>query len=92
MQEHSTKIFHSIINALSSFIQSRFTNQTSHGTGPSSGSGPVGATIQTSSSAPTPSVLALSAMGGVTPQPGFLYQGAWVPLAVMPVAGQAKSV
>ncbi|KAK3700698.1 hypothetical protein QZH41_015645 [Actinostola sp. cb2023] len=92
MQEHSTKIFHNIINALSSFIQSLFTSQTSHGTGPSSGSGPMGATIQTSSSAPTPSVLALSAMGGVTPQPGFLYQGAWIPLTVMPVSGQAKSI
>jgi hypothetical protein len=92
MQEHSTKIFHSIVNALSSFIQSLFTSQISHGTGPSSGSNPSSNTIQTSSSAPPPSVMALSTMGGVTPQPGFLYRGAWVPLTVMPVSGQAKSV
>ncbi|EDO31510.1 predicted protein [Nematostella vectensis] len=92
MQEHSTKIFHGIINALSSFIQSVFTSQTSHGgsSGNSSSSG--SNTIQTSSSASPPSVMALSTMGGVTPQPGFLYRGAWVPLTVMPVSGQAKSV
>ncbi|XP_031571220.1 protein MON2 homolog isoform X2 [Actinia tenebrosa] len=92
MQEHSTKIFHNIVNALSSFIQSLFTNQLSHGTGPSSSSSPSGNTIQTSSSAPPPSVMALSTMGGVTPQPGFLYRGAWVPLTVTPVSGQAKPV
>ncbi|KAJ7331268.1 Endocytosis and vacuole integrity protein [Desmophyllum pertusum] len=93
MQEHSTRIFHDMVNALTSFTQGLFTNQTSWNSSSLNATHvPSANTIQTPSSAPPPSVVALSAMGGITPQPGFSYRGAWIPLAVMPVYGQAKPV
>lgn len=92
MQEHSTRIFHDMVNALTSFTQGLFTSQVTHSFSEKGAHLPSANTIQTPSSAPPPSVVALSAMGGVTPQPGFSYRGAWIPLAVMPVYGQAKPV
>lgn len=92
MQEHSTRIFHEMVNALTSFTQGLFTSQVTHSSSEKGSHQPGTNTIQTPSSAPPPSVVALSAMGGVTPQPGFSYRGAWIPLAVMPVHGQAKPV
>lgn len=92
MQEHSTRIFHDLVNALTSFTQSLLTNQTVHSAAEKASHLPSATTIQTSSSAPPPSVVALSAMGGVTPQPGFAYRGTWIPLSVMPAYGQAKAV
>lgn len=81
-----------MVNALTSFTQGLFTSQALHGSSERTTHLPSANTIQTPSSAPPPSVVALSAMGGVTPQPGFSYRGAWIPLAVMPVYGQAKPV
>ncbi|PFX29349.1 Protein MON2-like [Stylophora pistillata] len=92
MQEHSTRIFHDMVNALTSFTQGIFTNLSLHSSSQNTAHLPSANTIQTPSSAPPPSVVALSAMGGVTPQPGFSYRGAWIPLSVMPVLGQAKPV
>lgn len=92
MQEHSTRIFHDMVNALTSFTQSLFTNQTMHSASERASHLPGANTIQTPSSAPPPSVVALSTMGGVTPQPGFSYRGTWIPLSVMPTYGQAKAV
>lgn len=81
-----------MVNALTSFTQGLFTGQTMHSASEKASHLPGANTIQTPSSAPPPSVVALSAMGGVTPQPGFSYRGTWVPLSVMPVFGQAKPV
>ena len=81
-----------MVNALTSFTQGLFTSQVTHSLSEKSAHLPSANTIQTPSSAPPPSVVALSAMGGVTPQPGFSYRGAWIPLSVMPVYGQAKPV
>jgi len=92
MQEHSTRIFHDMVNALTSFTQGLFTSQTTHSSSQNASHLASANTIQTPSSAPPPSVVALSAMGGVTPQPGFSYRGSWIPLNVMPVYGQAKPV
>ena len=92
MQEHSTRIFHDMVNALTSFTQGIFTNLSMHSSSQNTAHLPSANTIQTPSSAPPPSVVALSAMGGVTPQPGFSYRGAWIPLSVLPVLGQAKPV
>ena len=92
MQEHSTRIFHDMVNALTSFTQGLFTSQVTHSFSEKGAHLASANTIQTPSSAPPPSVVALSAMGGVTPQPGFSYRGAWIPLSVMPVYGQAKPV
>ena len=92
MQEHSTRIFHDMVNALTSFTQGIFTNLSMHSSSQNTAHLPSANTIQTPSSAPPPSVVALSAMGGVTPQPGFSYRGAWIPLSVLPILGQAKPV
>ena len=86
MQEHSTKVFHDLVNSLASFIQSLYS----------------GAGQQTSTATPThshssqPAPPAQSASGspvanGNTPVPGFHYHGVWLPLVKLP-SGEAKPV
>ncbi|EDV29746.1 uncharacterized protein TRIADDRAFT_19890 [Trichoplax adhaerens] len=86
MQEHSTKIFKDIVNALGGFIQSVFNGSSNS----SSISGPSGAVVvnvsQAVSNSPTSSV------GNSTQQGGFLYRGLWIPLNIRPLPGIAKPV
>lgn len=88
MQEHSTKVFHDLVNSLASFIQSLYSGagqqSSSSVTPPHSPSSPPGSASQ-SSSGNTP------ANTGVSPVPGFQYHGVWLPLVKLP-AGQAKPV
>ena len=88
MQEHSTKVFHDLVNSLASFIQSLYSGagqQTSaSSTPPHSPSSPL---TPTSHQSPANT----GSNSGSLPTPGFHYHGVWLPLVKLP-AGQAKPV
>ena len=86
MQEHSTKVFHDLVNSLASFIQSLYSaagQQTSSVTPPH--------TPSSQSAPPIHSTPGNTAANGGTPVPGFHYHGVWLPLVKLP-SGQAKPV
>lgn len=86
MHEHSTKVFHDLVNSLASFIQSLFSGagqQTSSSTPPHSVS---------SHSIPltqSPQEIAINTEGKLTT--GFHYHGVWLPFVKLP-SGHAKPV
>ena len=70
MQEHSTKIFHLICEALGVFIQSLFAKEAAQTAASSSSN-------QTSASPITTGSPTVDKVGS---QSGFLYKGAWIPV------------
>ena len=86
MQEHSTKVFHDLVNSLASFIQSLYSaagQQSSSVTPPH--------TPSSQSPHPSQSTQGNTTANGGTPVPGFHYHGVWLPLVKLP-SGQAKPV
>lgn len=71
MQEHSTKIFEKIVEALGIFIQSLFTKESTHAILMSASNPNV---MNSSSGASSP-------VEKVANQSGFLYNGAWIPVS-----------
>lgn len=86
MQEHSTKVFHDLVNSLASFIQSLYSaagQQASTGSPPHSPSSSNASFIQNANAN-------LSGNGNQSVS-GFQYHGVWLPLVKLP-AGKAKPV
>ena len=86
MQEHSTKVFHDLVNSLATFIQSLYS-----GAGQQSSSVTPPHTPSSQSAPPTLSSPGSSAANGSAHVPGFHYHGVWLPLVKLP-SGQAKPV
>lgn len=86
MQEHSTKIFKDIVNALGGFIQNAFNGSSSSSNIANVNNTAVVSVSQAVSSNPTSSVASSLQQGG------FLYRGLWIPLSVRPLPGTAKPI
>ena len=86
MQEHSTKVFHDLVNSLASFIQSLYS-----GAGQQTSSVAPPHTPSSQSAPLVPSNPGNSGANGGAPVPGFHYHGVWLPLVKLP-SGQAKPV
>jgi Dimerisation and cyclophilin-binding domain of Mon2/Guanine nucleotide exchange factor in Golgi transport N-terminal len=77
LKDHATNIFQDIINSLGAYVQSLFVSSPSMS----------GAALQN----PSPALIGLSVASGISPQPGFLFRGVWLPLVITFPTGQAKS-
>lgn len=81
MKDHATNIFQDIINSLGAYVHSLFVSTQLMGAGQGI---PV-------SSQPPALISGLPIGAGVTPQPGFLFRGVWLPLVITFPSGQTKS-
>ncbi|XP_028146572.1 protein MON2 homolog [Diabrotica virgifera virgifera] len=80
LNRHTTSIFQDIVNSLGAYVQSLFVSpQLQMGAGMQVGQGQA------------PMYLGVSAGPGVSPQPGFLLRGVWLPIVTTFPTGQTKS-
>lgn len=84
LKDHATNIFQDIINSLGTYVQSLFVSSQFMGMSASGGSGAM--------QSQPPAIIGGLAVGpGVSPQPGFLFRGVWLPLVSTFPIGQSKS-
>lgn len=90
LSDHATNIFQDIINSLGAFVQSLFVPGQMMGA--SAGTAAQTAAGGGSGQSQQPTLIGGLAVGaGISPQPGFLFRGVWLPLVVTFPAGQTKS-
>lgn len=81
LNKHTTSIFKDIVNSIGAYVQSLFVNPQLQ----MSGAMPI------TQGQPPVFLGGLPAGPGVSPQPGFLLRGVWLPIVVTFPTGQAKS-
>lgn len=81
LNKHTTSIFRDIVNSLGAYVQSLFVSQQLH----------MGSGLPVSQAQPSVFLGGPPAGPGISPQPGFLLRGVWLPLVVTFPTGQAKS-
>ncbi|CAG9759422.1 unnamed protein product [Ceutorhynchus assimilis] len=81
LRKHTTSIFQDIVNSLGAYVQSLFVSQQLH----------MGASLPVTQAQPPAFLGGLPAGPGISPQPGFLLRGVWLPLAATFATGQAKA-
>ncbi|CAG9855474.1 unnamed protein product [Phyllotreta striolata] len=81
LNRHTTSIFQDIVNSLGAYVQSLFVSPQLT----------MGAGIPVAQGQPPVYLGGLPAGPGVTPQPGFLLRGVWLPIVATFPTGQAKS-
>uniref|UniRef100_A0A1L8DV77 Protein MON2 homolog n=1 Tax=Nyssomyia neivai TaxID=330878 RepID=A0A1L8DV77_9DIPT len=86
LRNHATNIFQDIINSLGAYVQSLFvTTQIMNTNSPTSQQGGVQINATTL-------IGGLPVGPGVSPQPGFLFRGVWLPLTATFPTGQCKAI
>lgn len=80
LKDHATNIFQDIINSLGAFVQSLFVSTQL-----------MGISTNATQSQPPAIIAGLPVGPGVSPQPGFLFRGIWLPLVATFPIGQSKS-
>lgn len=80
LKDHATNIFQDIINSLGAYVHSLFVSPQI-----------IGTTVMGTSATPPALISGLPIGAGVSPQPGFLFRGVWLPLVVTFPIGQTKS-
>uniref|UniRef100_A0A1S4H3D2 Protein MON2 homolog n=1 Tax=Anopheles gambiae TaxID=7165 RepID=A0A1S4H3D2_ANOGA len=103
LKDHATNIFQDIINSLGTYVQSLFINpqllSASIGTGGvgaggnagSGGGGGSGGGVGGSSGQQSQLMGGMPVGPGISPQPGFIFRGVFLPLVVTFPSGQSKS-
>jgi hypothetical protein len=81
LNKHTTSIFQDIVNSLGAYVQSLFVNPQLQ----------INNTMNITQGQPPVFLGGLPAGPGVSPQPGFLLRGVWLPIVVTFPTGQTKS-
>lgn len=82
LKDHATNIFQDIINSLGTYVQSMFINSQMMNTGNG---------VLAAQSQPPALIAGLPIGPGISPQPGFLFRGAWLPLVATFPIGHSKA-
>lgn len=80
LKDHATNIFQDIINSLGAYVHSLFVSPQL-----------MGSPVQAAQTQPPALISGLPIGAGVSPQPGFLFRGVWLPLVATFPIGQTKS-
>ncbi|XP_066259075.1 protein MON2 homolog [Euwallacea similis] len=82
LRKHTTSIFQDIVNSLGAYVQSLFVSQQLH----------MGTGLPVTQTQPPVFLGSLPVGPGISPQPGFLLRGVWLPLVATFPTGQAKAI